>query len=48
MDTNNELRNLTDEEVDAVEGGEKFSNANPWAKWMFNYFFADNHMEILS
>jgi hypothetical protein len=50
MNTSSELRNLTDEEMDAVAGGISKNRieaefaagmskpANPWAGWMASYF----------
>ena len=47
MNTNSELRNLTNEEVDAVAGGQISLEIGPakvcrvdnaWDQWMFDYF----------
>jgi hypothetical protein len=45
MNMNNELRELTNEEVDAVEGGAiscREADWNAWDKWIYNNFFAPN------
>ena len=45
MNTNSELRNLTDEELDAVAGarivrddGQVYYRSDTWDRWMWDYF----------
>ena len=44
MNTNSEVRNLTDEQVNAVTGGVfplqecKYVGANAWEQWIADYF----------
>jgi hypothetical protein len=42
MNTNSDLRNLTDEEVDAVQGGGRieceYVGSNAWEQWISDYY----------
>jgi hypothetical protein len=42
MNTDSDLRNLTDEEVDAVQGGGmyecRYVGSNVWEQWISDYF----------
>jgi hypothetical protein len=43
MTTNKDLRDLTYQEVDAIEGGYGLDcSMNAWDKWIYNNFIAPN------